>query len=545
LRHRKRRRRFLPPDTAFNAKIWEESMSSRTIRRSGRFLAALLAPAVALAVSAAPAMAQKKDELVFASPILRQHFDPTLMVATTDYLINDVVFDGLLNLTVNGKKPALATSWTVSADGKQIDFELRKNVVFHNGDPFTAEDVKFTFEKILRPDNNHSYRNGFTTALERVEILDTHKVRLVLKNPWPAFFTTARFGLQSIVPKNYYEKVGAKGFQEKPVGTGPFKLVEAKAGEWNRFEAHDKYWGEVAHFKTLVQRLVAEPFTRYAMLEKGEADIVSGLTGALLEKISTNKNIQLFSSKYASTAGIYFNPDKFPEAKDKRVRLAIGHAINLPQITKKILNGTCEPASTILTPATFGYEPNKYKVIPYDPAKAKALLKEAGVAPGKEVDFVLSTESLAPVPNAPQVLEAIAGDLEAVGFKVKRLPHDTQAWFGMMRGGKQPAIYWGGASMSDDAGELLGGWYVSNAVWTAGQVRVPEYDKLYKEQLETADGKAREKMLAQFAALEDQNKMALPLFWCDASFAATARIKTWKPATGTPYHLNFNNIQFK
>ncbi|MDF3072981.1 MAG: hypothetical protein K0S54_648 [Alphaproteobacteria bacterium] len=506
----------------------------------------LLAPALLITALAGPALAQNagKSELVFASPILRQHFDPTLMVATTDYLINDVVFDGLLNLTVDGKKPALATSWTVSPDGKQVDFELRKNVVFHNGDPFTAEDVKFTFEKILRPDNNHSYRNGFTGALERVDVIGPHHARLILKNPWPAFFTTARFGLQSIVPKNYYEKVGAKGFQEKPVGTGPFKLVEAKAGEWNRFETNDKYWGEVAHFKFLMQRLVAEPFTRYAMLEKGEADIVSGLTGPLLEKISSNKNIRLFSSKYASTAGLYFNTAKFPEAADRRVRQAIGYAINLPQITKKILNGTCEPASTILTPATFGYEA-KYKVIPYDPAKAKALLKEAGVAPGKEVDFVLSTESLAPVPNAPQVLEAIAGDLEAVGFKIKRIPHDTQAWFGMMRGGKQPGIYWGGASMSDDAGELLGGWYVSNAVWTAGQIKVPEYDSLYKAQLETASGKEREKMLAKFAALEDHNKMALPLIWCDASFAATDRIKSWKPATGTPYHLNFNNIQFK
>ncbi len=520
------------------------SIAKTVARRLERFLGLLLVSTAVSGVLAHPAWSQTagKDEVVFASPILRQHFDPSLMVATTDYLINDVMFDGLLNLTVDGKKPALATSWTVSPDGKQVDFELRRNVVFHNGDPFTAEDVKFTFEKILRPDNNHSYRNGFVTALERVDVLGPHQVRLILKNPWPAFFTTARFGLQSIVPKNYYEKVGAKGFQEKPVGTGPFKLVEAKAGEWNRFETHDKYWGEVAPFKTLVQRLVAEPFTRYAMLERGEADIVSGLTGPLLERISTNRNIRLFSSKYASTAGIYFNPGKFTEAADKRVRLAVGHAINLQQITARILNGTCEPASTILTPATFGYEP-KYKVIPYDPAKARELLKEAGVPPGREVDFVLSTESLAPVPNAPQVLEAVAGDLEAVGLKIKRLPHDTQAWFGMMRGGKQPGIYWGGASMSDDAGELLGGWYVSNSVWTAGQIKVPDYDRIYKEQLQTASSEEREKLLAQFAALEDENKMALPFIWCDASFAASARIETWKPAVGSPYHLNFNTIK--
>ena len=515
---------------------------NQAARRFGRILTLLLIPA-ALGLGPEPARSQSsgKTEIVFASPVLRQHFDPTMMVATTDYLINDVMFDGLMNLTVDGKKPALATSWTISPDGKQVDFALRKGVVFHNGDPFTAEDVKFTFEKILRADTNHSYRKGFVDALERVDVIGPLHARFILKHPWPGFFTTARFGLQSVVPKNYYEKVGPKGFQEKPIGTGPFKLVETKAGEWNRFETNEKYWGQVAPFKALVQRLVAEPFTRYAMLEKGEADIVSGLTGPLLEKISSNKSIRLFSSRYASTSGIYFNPAKFPEAKDLRVRLAVAHAINLKQITQKILNGTCEPASTILTPATFGYEP-KYKVIPYDPAKARALLKEAGVAPGKEVDFVLSTESLAPVPNAPQLLEAVAGDLEAVGLKIKRVPYDTQAWFGMMRGGKQPGIYWGGASMSDDAGELLGGWYLSTSVWSAGQINVPEYDRIYQSQLETADPKEREKLLAQFAALEDKNKMALPFIWCDASFAASPRIKSWKPATGTPYHLNFNTI---
>src|SRR6185369_15325266 len=120
----------------------------------------------------------------------------------------------------------LATSWVVSADGLKVDFTLRPNVVFHNGDPFTAEDVKFTFEKILKPETNHSYRAGFVDSLERVEIIDPMHVRFVLKHPWLGFFTTARFGLQAIVPKNYYEKVGSKAFNEKPVGTGPFMLID-------------------------------------------------------------------------------------------------------------------------------------------------------------------------------------------------------------------------------------------------------------------------------------------------------------------------------
>ncbi len=146
---------------------------------------------LALTAGAATAQPVAKDEIVVASPVLRQYFDPSLMVATTDYLAYDVVFDGLLDLTAEGKKPALATSWVVSPDGKQVDFTLRSGVVFHNGDPFTAEDVKYTFEKILKPETNHSYRAGFVDSLDHVEIIDPKHVRFVLKHPWLAFFTTA------------------------------------------------------------------------------------------------------------------------------------------------------------------------------------------------------------------------------------------------------------------------------------------------------------------------------------------------------------------
>src|SRR6185369_10025444 len=130
-----------------------------------------LAPVLALALTTG-AQAEPKGEILIVAPLLRQHFDPTLMIATTDYLVNDIVFDGLLNNGPDGKYPALAKSWKISPDGKQFDFELRAGVKFHNGDPFTAEDVKFTYEQLLKPDNTHSYRKGFVDAIERIEVID-------------------------------------------------------------------------------------------------------------------------------------------------------------------------------------------------------------------------------------------------------------------------------------------------------------------------------------------------------------------------------------
>jgi peptide/nickel transport system substrate-binding protein len=509
------------------------------------FKRGLMAGCMSLALTvplALPVNAAPQGDVIVAGALLRQQFDPTVMVAVTDYTAFNMLYDGLLNLDAKGKQPALATGWKISPDGLQMDFDLRKNVKFHNGDPFTAEDVKFSYEQLLAEGNTHSYRKAFVTAIKSIEVLDPHKVRFNLNHPWPSFFSSARYGIQPIVPKAYYQKVGAKGFQEKPVGTGPFKLVETKAGEWSKFEANAEYWGQVSKVKTVTQKLIKEPFTLYAMLEKGEADVVFGLTGALLEKVKTNKQMKIFESKFSGTSGIYFNTTKFPEAKDKRVRQAVAYAMNREAIAKNVLSGICQPASSIFTPATFGHQPG-LKPIPYDPAKAKALLKEAGIAPGKEISWTLHTESFGSLPSAPQVLEAIAGNLEAAGFKVQREQLDTASWLAMMRAKKQPSVFYGPSSMPDDGGETLEGWYSSTAVWSSGYINVPEYDTVFKAQLAQTDLAKREKLLQDWAKLEYERMEAVPLFWCNTTYVANPRVKNWAPAVISAYHYNFNTME--
>jgi peptide/nickel transport system substrate-binding protein len=514
-----------------------------TIRIAARLLRALAPVAAILAALSSTALASDppRGELVVAMPVLRQQFDPTEIVANSDYMVEELLYDGLINLTAAGKVPALATSWTVSPDGKQIDFTLRQGVKFQDGTPFTADDVKFTFELLLSPQNRHSYRLGFQDSLERVDVLDPTHARFVLKHPWPGFFTASRYALQPIVPKAYYQKVGAAGFEQKPIGTGPYKLVDLKPGEWTRYEANPDYWGEV-HVETITQRLVSEPFTRFAMLERGEADVTYGLTGPLFNRVKADPKLRVFSSPYSATNGLFFNTTKFPAAADKRVRLAIAYAINRPEIADKILNGVCMLSASVFTPATFGALPG-LPLIPYDPAKAKALLQDAGVAPGQAVDFVMSTESFTSFPSAPEVLEAIAGNLEAVGFRIKRIPYESGAWLAMMRGGKQPGIFYMPSSTPDDGGELINGWFTSKSVWSAGNVQVPEYDRIYAEQLSASDPKQREALLQDFAKLENERLTAVPLFWCGTSFVAGPKVKTWKPPLGTPDLMNLNTVQ--
>src|SRR5690606_30981742 len=146
-------------------------------------------------------------------------------------------------------------------------------------------------------------------------------------------------------------------------------------------------------------------------------------------------------SKYSGTTGLMFNKTLFPQAEDRRIRLAVAHAMNREQYASKILGGICEPATSILTPATFGFLPGLPQIA-YDPAKAKALRTEAGIKPGMKVTFTLHTEAFSALPSAPLLLEAIAGDLQAVGFEVERQPVDSSAWISMMRAQKQPMIYY-------------------------------------------------------------------------------------------------------
>ncbi len=496
---------------------------------------------IVMCTFASNSQAANKNEIIVAQPVLRQQFDPTALVATTDFMPQDMIFDGLFNLTEDGITPALAVSWVVSEDGKQIDFTLRDGVKFHNGDPFTAEDVKFTLDRVRAPDSKHAYRKPFTDAIKDVVVLAPNKVRFVLSGPWPGYFTGVRNATVGILPHAYYEKVGPEGFQKAPIGTGPFKLAGIKSGEWSQFDANDDYWNGRPNVDSVKKLLVKEEFTRYAMLANNEADIVMGVSGPLLDKIRADKKARIIMSKYSGTSGFYFNKTSFPESQDPRVRLAFGHAIDLKTIATNILGDVCEPAASIFTPATFGHLPG-LDIISYDPAKAKELLAEAGIKPGMELTDAIHSASFGSLPNAPAVQEAIAGYLEAVGFKIKRESYDTGAWLKMMRAGKQPQLFYGPSSLPDDGSATLESWFLTTSPWSSGNISVPEYDALFKEQLVEVDPEKRRAILQGFARDEHERHAGLPLFWCNTPFAVGPKIKDWSPSLGSGYQMNLDQV---
>src|SRR5262245_21610094 len=167
--------------------------------------------------------------------------------------------------------PSLAESWTMSKDGLTYDFVIRKNARFHNGDPVTAEDAKFSFER---------YRGAAAKLLKErvreVQVVDVHRLRFILKEPWPDFMTfygTSATGAAWIVPKKYVEKVGEDGFVKAPIGAGPYRFVSFQPGIALVMEAFDGYWRKVPAVKRLVFRSMPDETTRAAALRAGDVDI--------------------------------------------------------------------------------------------------------------------------------------------------------------------------------------------------------------------------------------------------------------------------------
>ena len=283
---------------------------------------ALLRSPAAFAAGPAPS---GKMVMAFHVTISPAWYDPSLAPPQiTPFGILYALHDALVRAYPGTNMgPALAESWSESEDGLTYTFKLRPGLTFHNGDKLTTEDVKYSFDR---------YKGAGATELKNkvaaVEIVDPLVVRFHLKEVWPDFMTfygstASAAGL--IVPKNYLEKVGDKGFAAHPIGAGPYKFVNSKPGIEVVFEAFDQYWRHVPHVKTIVIRSVPDGDTRALMVKTGEADIAIALQGVAAQGLMETPGIKIVPSKHASCMWIEF-PDQYdPKSPwhDKRLRLAV------------------------------------------------------------------------------------------------------------------------------------------------------------------------------------------------------------------------------
>jgi peptide/nickel transport system substrate-binding protein len=394
---------------------------------------------------------------------------------------------------------SLAESWSMSEDQRVYEFTLRKGLKFHNGDPFTAEDVAFSFKRAKGAQ--------LQEKVKEVVIIDPHKAQFVLHEPWPdfmAFYGTLASAAGWITPKNYFEKVGAEGFKAHPIGLGPYKFVSMKPGIELVMEANEDYWRKVPSVKRLVFQSVPDGSTRLAMLKSGEVDVAYLLEGQLGESIRDDPKLKLVFSGGIGTFFLDFFDMWDPKSPfaDQRVRKAASLAIDRQALSDADTLGASKPNGNIVL-KRFEYalpiEPD-----PYDPAQAKKLLAEAGYPNGFDAG------DLIPVPPYFASGEAIVGYLGGVGIKTKLRTMERAAFFAALGTKKLKGLCFCATAEYGNASTRM-----AVIVPTSGNLAYggyPDVDELYRRQLTETDPAKREVMLHQIQKTLHERTRFAPIF---------------------------------
>ena len=330
--------------------------------------------------------------------------------AGLQYMAN--FFDGLLQRKGSEGElaPALATRFE-RLDLNSWKFYLRKGVKFHNGNPFTADDVKFSFERLGNPEVSEFLNTGKSIA--SVDIIDTHTVVIRTKDPIPWFANNMHQIF--IMDKESTEARDPGDVMVKPIGTGAYKLKEWVKGSYVRMVANDNYWEGAPSIKNVEVRPIKEASTRFAALVSGQVDLISGVPVELYDKLKKNPKLSVVSRPARRSIFLALGNKPDSPMADIRVRKAMYMAINEDEIIKKIMRGHASPAAQVPDPPTIGYHPD-IRRLPYDPKMAKQLLAEAGYAKGFSVTLSGPNDRYV---QDEKICEAVAKYLAKVGIKAK------------------------------------------------------------------------------------------------------------------------------
>ncbi len=395
----------------------------------------------------------------------------------------------------------LAEAWSMAPDGLSYTFTVRAGAKFHNGEPVTAEDVKFSFER---------YRGTSATLMKArvatVEVPDARTVRFVLKQPWPDFLTfyAAATGAGWIVPKKYVQQVGEEGFKKAPVGAGPYKFVSFTPGVELVFEAFDDYWRKKPSVKRLVLKVIPEEATRLAALKRGEVDLAYSIRGELAEELQRTPGFTVKPVVIQGTFWLYF-PDQW-DAKspwhDQRVREAVRLAIDYKSINEALTLGYSKITNSII-PYNFDlfWQPPPAQ---YDPAKAKKLLAEAGLQNGFDAGDYYCDASYA------NLAEAVLNNLQELGIRVKLRPLERAAFFAAYGEKKLKNIIQGASGAFGNAATRLDAFVVKGGGYAYGNY--PEIDALFAEQAAEVDKAKRTAMLHKLQQMVHERSIYAPIW---------------------------------
>jgi peptide/nickel transport system substrate-binding protein len=419
----------------------------------------------------------------------------------TPYMTLYALHDALVRPSPgNPMTPGLAESWTMAPDGLTYEFVIRKGVRFHNGDPVTAADVKFSFER---------YRGVASKALKdsavAIDTPDPMRVRIRLKKVWPDFLTfyLSGTGASWIVPKKYVEQVGDEGFKKAPVGAGPYRFVAFTPGVELVLEAFEQYWRKTPSLKRIVLKAIPDENTRLAALKRGEVDVAYNMRGALAEELQRTPGLTLKPNVGQATHWVYFSEQWDPKSPwhDRRVRLAANHALDRTAINQADALGHAKVIFSIV-PSSFEFywQPPGYR---YDLAKVKQLLTEAGYPNGLEGGEYFTDAAFS-------MAEPVVNYLNAAGIRVRLRPIERAAYYKGFAEKKHKGLIHGASGAFGNAATRIEAFIASGGTYAYGSY--PDIDGLFAEQATELDPKRREATLHRIQQLVHEKAIVAPIF---------------------------------
>jgi peptide/nickel transport system substrate-binding protein len=366
----------------------------------------------ALAVSLGLVGTAQQQVLIIAQGTDATMLDAPLATDSPSASVYSHISEGLFELTVDGRVvPKLAESFEVSADGLAMTIRLRRGILFHDGTQLDAAAVKFNLDRFIDPATGAAFRFLLFPAVNRVEVVDSLTVRIVLNQPYAPLMANLSHSSLAIQSPAAIRSLGAR-YGDNPVGTGPFRFVSWVKGQRIDLARFDQYWGERPGVAGVRFLAVPEGTTRMSLVETGQAHVAVRVPPQDVARLEANPNVNIVRTSSVRTTYLYFNFTKSPYT-DVRVRRAINHAINKQEIVEFVV-GAARVSDAAIAPGIFGYTP--VGVYEYNPERARTLLREAGFPNGFEATLHCPTGRYL---QDIQACEAIQSQLAEVGVRVR------------------------------------------------------------------------------------------------------------------------------
>ena len=434
-------------------------------------------------------------------------------------------------------EPRVATQVTISPDGMNYVFTLRRDVKFHNGATLTSKDVKFSFERILNPETRSTRRPNFAPVVEAVSTPDDWTVAVKLKKADGAFLNKVA-GYMFLVPKAYTESLlTAEAFSKAPIGCGPLRFVEQKVGQSVEFARFDGFWGKKPGIKKLIYKVVPEPTSRVNALITGEVDLADSIPPVEVARLKLLAGLAVAPVKVGSPllVRIYSNVPGTP-MNNVKVRQALNMGYDANAIIKNVLHGIGEPMPTFISSVyPYGLDP-AMKPYSYDPVRARRLLSEAGYPNGFDTEIYSSSV----MPR--DVTEALVAYWSSIGVRAKVKFIDYAAWARLdntHKGGPMSVTRFPNAIY--DPSHPVGGGVAKAGAWS--DYENAEIEKLFEQSEGVADREGRDRIFRRINRILHEDAHSVPITELFIVFARDAQLN-WEQPQGSGYY-NLREIGWK